>query len=116
MGVRSDVFMCFKNLAHDEMDEPLKRMLTEGYGAKVYLNPEGTAYVIEDVKWYVDEREELRRLYAYLDTLSLEEYLVIVACHDYPDSTDGDRGAWFDNPWDARRVTTVRIEFDALAY
>ena len=116
MGVRSDVFICVKNLAHDEMDEPLKRMLKEGYGAEVYLNPEGAAYVIEDVKWYFDSYEELIRLYAYLKTLDAGDYAVIVACHDYPESTDGDQGGWLDNPWGARRVSRVSIEFDALAY
>ena len=116
MGVRSDVFLCLKNLAHDEMPERIKKMLKGGYGASVQLHPEGSAYVIESVKWYVDEHQELRELYAYLDTLSLEEYRVIVACHDYPESTDGDQGAWFDNPWGARRVTTVSIEFQSFSY
>jgi hypothetical protein len=116
MGVRSDAFVCIKNLAHDEMPERIKKMLKGGYGASVRLHPDGTAYVIEDVKWYVHEHQELRDLYAYLGSIPDEEYLVIAACHDYPDSTEGDKGGWLDNPWGARRVTTVRIEFDALAY
>ena len=116
MGVRSDVFLCLKNLAHDEMPERIKKMLKGGYGAAVQLHPEGSAYVIESVKWYVREHQELRELYAYLDTLSPEEYQVIEACHDYPESTDGDQGAWFDNPWGARRVTTVRIEFEPYQF
>jgi len=116
MGVRSDAFVCLKNLAHDEMPERLKKMLKGGYGASVHLHPEGAAYVIEGVKWYVDEHQELRDLYAYLDTLGLEEYLVIVACPDYPDSTEGDKGEWLDNPWGACRVITVRIEFQSFSY
>lgn len=116
MGVRSDVFLCLKNLAHDEMPERLKQMLKGGYGASVRLHPEGAAYAIEDVKWYVDEYQELRELYAYLDTLALEEYRVIEAFHDYPDDTEGDKGEWLDNPWGACRATTVRIEFQSFSY
>ncbi len=116
MGVRSDAFVCLKYLAHDEMPERLKQMLKGGYGASVQLHPEGAAYVIEDVKWYVDEHQELRELYAYLGSIPDEEYLVIVACHDYPDSTDGDKGGWLDNPWEACRVITVKIEFQSFSY
>jgi hypothetical protein len=73
---------------------------------------EGVAYVFRDVRWYMDD-EDIAALYKLLSSIDDEDdYIVIEACHDYPDSDEGDAGCWTDNPWNAQRITHVTIEFD----
>jgi len=116
MGIRSDVFVGMKhevqnkvNSATGKSGKLVRSLLAE---ADDYLMADdGVAYVFTDVKWYMDD-EAVSALYELLRSCDDEDYIVVMACHDHPESDEGDVGSWFDNPWEARRVTSVTIEYN----
>lgn len=116
MGTRSDVFVGMK---HNVLNEVLNAAGEDGKLVRALLAKadghlmadDGVAYVFHDVKWYMDE-EDIAALYKLLRSTGEENYIVVEACHDYPDNDEGDAGCWTDNPWNAQRVTHVTIEFD----
>ena len=115
MGIRSDVFLAVKSSIQDEFKAKFETMLTENYGAKVYLHPEGTAYYADYTKWYHDIYDDLAEMYRWLDEQDEEAFIAIQACAEYPDDHEGDRGDWRDNPWGAERYYRVGIDFNAEA-
>lgn len=112
MGISSDVFLAVKAAIQDEFKDAFEQMLAENYGAKVYLHPEGTAYYMDDVKWYHDIYNDLVDMYRWLNAQDEENYLVIQACAEYPDDHEGDGGDWQENPWGAERYYRVGIDFN----
>ena len=111
MGIRSDVFFAHKSSL--ELPQKFATMLTDRFGAGVLNHNEGTAYNMQDIKWYCDDDTDLVEFYSFLNDHHYDDFTVIEACLDYPDSTDGDAGAWIDNPWGAYRFVRTGIEFDA---
>lgn len=117
MGIQSDVFVGMKqyvqnriNSATGKSGELVRALLAS---ADNHLTADiGVAYVFTDVKWYMDN-EAIPALYELLRSCSDDDYIVIEACHDYHNNDEGDAGSWSDNPWEARRVTSVTIEYDA---
>lgn len=116
MGIRSDVFVGMKHNVQNKINDGVG---TDADKVRFLLasaddcleRDEGVAYVFQDVKWYMDE-EDIAALYELLRSTGEENYIVVEACHDYPDNDEGDAGCWTDNPWNAQRVTHVTIEFD----
>ena len=113
MGIRSDVFVALKKELVEKLPAKHDKLLREGFGAEVLEHADGRAYFMTFVKWYVDLDSELRALYAWLDKkASDEDFIIVEACHDYPESHDGDAGDWGDNPWGACRYVRAGIEFE----
>lgn len=111
MGIRSDVFFAHKNTI--QLPQEYADMLMNRFGAKVLFHPEGTGYSMDYVKWYRNDDEELIQFYNFLETkVDYCDYTVIEACLDYPESSDGDAGEWYNNPWGASRYVRTGIEFD----
>jgi len=52
---------------------------------------------------------ELMTMYEWLRAQDASLYKIVEACHDYPESHDGDLGRWDDNPWGIERVVSVSI-------
>ena len=110
MGIRSDVFFAHK--ASITLPQKFVVMLTQRFGAEVLSHSEGTAYHMQDIKWYPDDDAEVGELYNYLENLDcFDDCVIVEACHDYPEYNDGDYGAWNDNPWRAYRFVRTGIEF-----
>ena len=113
MGIRSDVFVALKKELVEKLPEKYDKMLREEYRAEVLEHAEGRAYFMEYVKWYAHNDAELVEFYEWLDgNEAMDQHLVIEACHDFPESTDGDAGDWNNNPWGACRYVRAGIEFD----
>ena len=110
MGIRSDVFFAHKSSL--SLPQKFVDMLTQNFGAEILNHKEGVAYNMQYVKWHLSY-EELVDFYSFLNDQSDDDFVVIEACQDYPESTDGDAGAWNDNPWGAYRFVRTGIEFDA---
>ncbi|MBC8226327.1 MAG: hypothetical protein H8E74_04210 [Gammaproteobacteria bacterium] len=82
----------------------------EDYAAR---DEEGMLFYTEGVKWYHDMSPDLMALYRDLGSLDDDDdFLVIVACSEYPADTEGDVGGWYDNPWSAHKCTSVTAEWD----
>lgn len=109
MGIRSDVFLALKAPAVLKMPAKMRADLDE-MASKRLEHPEGTAWFMEDVKWYDDHVDAFTRWLA--DEVELDEAWLVVACHDYPDQDDDDWGSWEDNPWGACREVSARVAFD----
>jgi hypothetical protein len=74
-------------------------------------DPDGVAFIFEDIKWYRHYDKEIDKLYSDLAPQDIEDYIVIEACPEYPsDESAGDEGVWWDNPWGFRKEINVTIE------
>jgi hypothetical protein len=110
MSSRSHVFFAHK--VGVKLPQHISEMLVTSFEAEVLENAEGTAYNIEDVKWYPSHNTDVGELYSFLRSLERSSFIVIDACYDYPESNENDAGEWFDNPWNAHKHVRVSIEFD----
>lgn len=106
MGIRSTVFAAFKTDLHQKIAHLAIFALGERYD-----HSDGVAYSFPYIKWYTDEGEvkELYDALAAHDDPAGNNHIIIEACHDYPESDDGDHGRWTDNPWGAYRQISVSI-------
>lgn len=96
MGIRSDVGIAVKKgvCFSEETTKFLESADDE------LTEKEGTLYVFESIKWYMDSYADIVKLYEELKGKDEGDYLIREACHDYPsDESGGNLGAWYDNPW-----------------
>ena len=113
MGIRSDVILCIKNEAYKALSDQSKETIKVWLGDYEERDEEGMLFYTGGVKWYHDMNSELMVLYRDLESLDdCEDFLVINACSEYPTDTEGDMGDWWDNPWGARKCTSVTAEWD----
>lgn len=110
MGIRSDVFFAHKSSI--TLPQKFVDMLVNSHGAERFEHPEGIAYAMEYTRWYMDCDNALVEFYEFLTNLNIDDFIVIEACHDYPEHTDGDAGDWYGNPWGASRFVRTGIEFE----
>lgn len=108
MGIRSDVGIALKKdvVLSEETMSFLAQADVE------YEDEEGTLYVFEYVKWYRDSYQDLINLYNDLKSQDEESYLICEACHDHPSyESDGNSGAWYDNPWGLSVCISVSLNY-----
>ena len=119
MGVRSDVGIAMKEYVFQNLSEKAKKFLEEwGFEEREVREPEqvrdeddaGRLFVTQDVKWYYFDYEDIIAFMRHLhDDHDEEDWLLLQACHDYPDSTEGDAGEWHDNPFDFCKRVSVEL-------
>ena len=110
MGIRSDVAIAIKNETFAALSARSQLMVREEF-EEAEKNDEGLLFHCNGIKWYTTSDSDIIRLYEELNELDDENYLIIQACHDYPESTDGDIGGWYDNPWEVFRSVSVCIDW-----
>ncbi len=111
MGIRSDVAIAVSK--DIKLSETALELLSDA--DDTYKHSDGTMYHFEDIKWY-DTDEEIKGFLAELKEKDPggENYLIIEACHEYPDLEGaGSTGGWADNPWGIRLNVSVSIAFNA---
>ena len=116
MGIRSDVGFAIKTEAYEKLkNSPHKEAVDAviGMAEQTLQKDEGFLFVFRYVKWYRDQYSELLEFYKVLDeVIESEDFLIVQACFDYPESDDGDAGSWYDNPWNLRRHIQVDLVID----
>jgi hypothetical protein len=114
MGIRSDVGLAIKRNAYTSLTVEQRGKIAGVIkdADATHEHDEGFLFTWRDVKWYHDTHQDLMDLYSVLESLKADDFLVVVATPEYPDSTDGDAGDWYDNPWDLRKYSTCTLEFD----
>ena len=110
MGVYSDVVICVKEELFKELPNRSKKFLASLAESSAALE-EGRLFAATHIKWYWHDYDDIRSLYADLGEFDEEDYLVLVACHDYPSSDEGNVGGWHENPWSPYRDWKVSIEW-----
>lgn len=109
MGIRSEVAVAVKNNVLEAMSQ---EQIARWFGDcdEVLEHKEGKLFHWEGVKWYRGLDSDVDSLYEFLGQDGREnDYLVVEACHDYPESEDGNAGSWVDNPWDIYKFHTVGV-------
>ena len=119
MGVRSDVGIAMKEYVFQNLSEKAKKFLEEWeFEEREVCTPEqvkdeddaGRLLVTQDVKWYSHNYEDIIAFMRHLnDDHDAEDWLLLQACHDYPESTEGDDGSWYDNPFDFNKNVSVEL-------
>jgi hypothetical protein len=108
MSTRSDVFVAIKADLWDSVKD-----LSIWKSADVAgISDDGDhGFQFDDISWSPAYDEHLKELYSRLSQHdpSGDGHLIIEACHDYPESDDGDHGRWTSNPWGAYRQISVSI-------
>ena len=110
MGIRSDVAIAIKNETFAALSARSQLMVREDF-EEVEKNDEGLLFHCNGIKWYTTSDSDIIRLYEELNELDDESYLIIEACGEYPESTDGDLGSWYDNPWGVFKDVRVSIDW-----
>ena len=117
MGIRSDVVVCMKSEIYKKLSDESRHFLQHN-ARLAEPEPEGIGFIFEDIKWYRYSGDtEIEKLYSDLADLDgegiidTEDYIIIEACPEYPShDSDGDEGAWWDNPWGFRKEISVSID------
>ena len=107
MGIRSEVAIAIKTKTYEALSKESKELLNDM--GEVARNEEGRYFKCDEIKWYIDDDSDLIRLYSELSYMQDGDYLIVEACPEFPESTQGDAGAWFESPWDPRRYVEVSI-------
>ena len=112
MGIRSDVAVALKGDVFNRLSQKSKETLDVWFGQTASVTKEGVLFYTQGVKWYHTIYDDLVALYDELeDNFDYEDFLIIQACHDYPQSEEGDLGDWYDNPWEIHRSWSVTVEW-----
>ena len=113
MGIRSDVLLCIKNEAYKALSDQSKETIKDWMGDYADRGDEGMIFYTAGVKWYNDMNSELNALYEDMGKEDIDEgdYLIVVACSEYPTDNGGDIGDWWDNPWGAHKAVSVTAEW-----
>ncbi len=107
MGTRSDVAIAIKAVHVEEFEAKFQALKNDA--DKIIERPEGKLYYFEDIKW---NRYSEIDLYNWLNRIRISDGVLIVeACHDFPESNEGDTGEWIDNPWNVGKSVSVKICF-----
>ena len=120
MGIRSDVAIAMKEYVYENLSPEVRKILEEwGFEQQSTYKPEnegclddaGRLFATTDVKWY-SGYEDFTALYKHFrEAHDEEDWIIFQACHDYPDSTDGDEGGWYDNPFDLSKSVSVELNW-----
>ena len=110
MGIRSDVAIAIKNETFAALSARSQLMVREEF-EEAEKNDEGLLFHCNGIKWYTTSDSDIIRLYEELNELDDESYLIIEACHDYPEHRDNDLGEWHENPWNVFREVRVSIDW-----
>ena len=113
MGIRSDVAVALKKNVWDNLTEESKSTLDDWFQGPASETQEGHVLFYEErIKWY-QSYDDLVQLYAELiDVFDDDDYLIIKACHDYPESDEGNLGGWYENPWEIYKNWSVSLEWE----
>ena len=121
MGVRSDVGIAMKEYVFQNLSEKAKKFLEEwGFEEQTAYKSEskkdedqaGRLLMTTDVKWYHHEYEDIWAFMKHLhEDHDDDDWLLLQACHDYPESTEGDDGGWYDNPFDFTKNVSVELSW-----
>ena len=114
MGIRSDVAVALKKEVFDNLSAKSRKTLDEWFVQPASVSQDGHVLFYEErIKWYNTSDNGLISLYSELfSVFDDEDYLIVEACHDYPESTEGNVGGWYENPWDIIKNYTVSLEWD----
>ena len=121
MGVRSDVGIAMKEYVYQNLSVKAKEFLKEwGFEESARCTPEdvndeddaGRLFTTSDVKWYHFDFEDIQAFMKHLnDDHDEDDWLLIQACHDYPEANDGDEGGWYHNPFDFTKNVSVELNW-----
>lgn len=119
MGVRSDVGIAMKEYVYENLSVKAKEFLKEwGFEESARRKPEevndeddaGRLLTTSDVKWYSHDYDDIIAFMKHLNEHHDEDdWLLLQACHDYPEANDGDEGGWYNNPFDFVKNVSVEL-------
>ena len=109
MGIRSDVAVAIKSHIYTRLSPETMKLLKEDFDEEEYSDDNDRLFTIESIKWYTDSDEDIVRLYKELERFDEEDYLIVEACSEYPESDGGSVGNWHDNPWGIYKNVSVTI-------
>jgi len=113
MGITSSVVVALKASVYTGLSAESKGTLNKLLGGPQDTTKEGHVIFSEEhIKWYYDLDEDLLKFYEELFKFDSDDYLILEACHDYPNSEDGDQGSWHDNPWSCYKSVDVSLYWD----
>lgn len=111
MGIRSHVGVAIKHRMLKRLSQETITFLHND-ACKIHETNEGKLFEFFEIKWHHTTYPELIKLYDEVRAGPDEDFYIVQACHDYPESTDGDDGDWVDNPWNLYRVVDTYVNID----
>jgi hypothetical protein len=113
MGIFSDVGLAIKHDAFESLPDGVQAYLKDCGNFDVYKTKAtgDLLFHTKYIKFYVLDAP-VSDLYDALDALPETDFLLLEACHDYPEGTENNRGDWDDNPWEMRTNVEVSVSFN----
>jgi hypothetical protein len=112
MSTRSDVGIALKKNVFEALSTETRDFLEQVFEAHTH-SEEGIFFHATYLKWYTHDGSQVEKLYSELLDFDDDDFQIIEACHDYPDSDEGCAGAWDENPWGALKEINVSIDFSS---
>jgi len=109
MGIRSDVGICLRHWVYLGLSCKSKRLIRECFGEAEEHHTEGLLFHTEHIKWYSNTDSDIIAFFEDLGNFDDKDYLIIEACNEYPQSTEGCAGEWYDNPWNLYKSVSVEL-------
>jgi hypothetical protein len=114
MSTTSDVALAIKQELLDKLSSETKENITKWFGKAREKDDGWQLFFVSNIRWSSNE-DGVDNLYQELDEKDIEtvygngSYLIVEACHDYPESDDGTAGRGFNNPWKICKNVSVCI-------
>ena len=120
MGIRSDVAICMKARVVEHLSPEIRKFLDEwGFSEREVVkegDDAGTLFYTSDVKWYSDSYPSIIAFYRYMEGSHAEDdYLIIEACSEFPDTDGGNAGCWEDNPWNLYKEVSAELHWNCTS-
>jgi len=90
-------------------DSPLQDLLQRSVHDVVNEDDSEESHLLRwmNTKWQPDFHKDVKALYAFLNGMDVNTFILIAVNHDYPESDEKDFGNWVDNPFElGRRITS----------
>ena len=109
MSIRSEVGVALKSSIVERMTtEQISRWF--GDADDHMLSDEGQLWAWHRIKWYRGDAA-IAELYEFLESVEHDDYLVVVATPEYPDSEEGCVGGWDENSWNLHRYVSCGVTY-----
>jgi len=109
MSSYADIGFCVKEELAQSMPKNVRDWLEDE--AESYFQDGALLYVVRDSKWATDNFPQQGTMLEWLRNSSYDDFLLLIAWHDYAASNVNDLGGWVMNPFGLRKWVRVELEF-----
>lgn len=109
MSSYADIGFCVKEALAQSMPKNVHDWLNDE--AETFFQDGVILYMVRDSQWSTNRFPQQGTMLEWLRNSSYDDFLLLIAWHDYPTSFINDLGGWVMNPFGLKRVVRAELEF-----